>query len=156
MQGVGYVNELIARLTNTPVQDETQTNKTLTSNPATFPLGRSIYADFSHDNQIIAIYAAMGLLNEHHEVLSTTQINRQTEWDTSDVVPFSSEMIVERLSCARGKAEEYVRVLINDAVQPLSFCGGDKDGLCKLSKFVESQSYARNNGEGDFEKCFAS
>lgn len=151
MQGVGYINELIARLTNSPVRDNTQTNRTLTSNPATFPLNRSIYADFSHDNQMIAIYAAMGLLNEQHEVLSTAQINPKTQWDTSDIVPFSSEMIVERLTCGK---KQYVRVLINNKVQPLNFCGADENGLCELSKFVESQSYARNDGEGDFEKCF--
>lgn len=109
---------------------------------------------------MIAIYSAMGLLNERHEVLDPTQINPKTEWDTSDIVSFSAEMVVERLSCAWGppargrKAEDYVRVLINDALQPLGFCGADKHGLCTLSKFVESQSYARNNGEGDFEKCF--
>ncbi len=91
--------------------------------------------------------------------MSTTKINRNTEWDTSDIVPFASEMAVERFSCAqksaRGGEEDYVRVLIDDAVQPLSFCGGDKNGLCKLSAFVKSQSYARNDGEGDFQKCFA-
>jgi hypothetical protein len=62
VQGVGYVNELLARLTQAPVNDSTQTNTTLTANPATFPLDRTLYADFSHDNEMAAIYAAMGLL----------------------------------------------------------------------------------------------
>ncbi|KAF5363805.1 hypothetical protein D9756_000048 [Leucocoprinus leucothites] len=156
VQGVGYVNELIARLTNSPVRDNTQTNRTLTSNPATFPLNRSIYADFSHDNQMIAIYAAMGLLNEKHEALNNTRVNSKTEWDTSKVVPFSSEMVVERLTCADQRVKtEYVRIFINDALQPLGVCGGDEDGLCRVSEFLESQSYARNDGEGDFQKCFA-
>ncbi|KXN84944.1 3-phytase A [Leucoagaricus sp. SymC.cos] len=156
VQGVGYVNELIARLTNSPVRDNTQTNRTLTSDPATFPLNRTIYADFSHDNQMVAIYSAIGLLNKKHEVLDNTKINPKTEWDTSDIVPFSAEMVVERLSChSYGRAKEYVRILINDAIQPLSFCGGDNNGLCELSRFVESQSYAQNDGEGDFQKCFA-
>ena len=50
-QGVGYVNELIARLTNTPVQDHTSVNHTLDSDKGTFPLGPEVplYADFSHD-----------------------------------------------------------------------------------------------------------
>ncbi|XP_006456955.1 hypothetical protein AGABI2DRAFT_78719 [Agaricus bisporus var. bisporus H97] len=160
VEGVGYVNELIARLTNTPVRDNTQTNRTLDSDPATFPLDRSIFADFSHDNQMVAIYSALGLLNEKHEVLDETRVNPETEWDTSDVVSFSAEMVVERLSCAWDppvggyKPTEYVRIMINDALQPMSFCGADENGLCKLSKFVESQSYARNDGDGDFEKCF--
>ncbi|KAF5333502.1 hypothetical protein D9611_002520 [Ephemerocybe angulata] len=50
VQGVGYINELLARLTGMPVRDNTQTNHTLTASPITFPLDRTIYADFSHDN----------------------------------------------------------------------------------------------------------
>ena len=50
-QGVGFTNELIARLTNVSVNDYTSTNRTLDSNPATFPLGRKLYADFSHDSK---------------------------------------------------------------------------------------------------------
>lgn len=106
---------------------------------------------------MVAIFSAMGLLNEKHEVLNDTRRNPDTEWDTSKVVPFSSEMIVERLACRSQRAsEEYVRIFINDALQPLGFCGGNKDGLCRLSKFFDSQRYARHDGEGDFQKCFGS
>ncbi|KAF5353129.1 hypothetical protein D9758_008805 [Tetrapyrgos nigripes] len=61
VQGVGYTNELLARLMDQPVRDHTQTNSTLDRNEETFPLGRGIYIDFSHDNQMIAIYSAIGL-----------------------------------------------------------------------------------------------
>lgn len=50
-QGVGFSNELIARLTNATVNDHTSTNRTLDSNFATFPLGKRLYADFSHDSK---------------------------------------------------------------------------------------------------------
>jgi hypothetical protein len=40
-----------------------------------------------------------------------------------------------------------VRILVNDAVQPLEFCGGDEYGRCTLSNFVESQEYAKSGGE---------
>lgn len=109
---------------------------------------------------MVAIYSALGLLNEKHEVLNVTRVNPDTEWDTSDVVSFSAELVVERLSCASGspaegfKPTEYVRIMINDALQPLNFCGADENGLCELSKFIESESYARHDGEGDFEQCF--
>jgi len=105
---------------------------------------------------MVAIFSAIGLLNEKHEALDNTRRDPNTEWDTSKIVPFSSEMTIERLSCKnQGMSEEYVRIFINDALQPLSFCRGDKDGLCRLSEFIDSQSYARNDGEGDFEKCFS-
>ena len=60
-------------------------------------------------------------------------------------------MITEKLRCG-GK--EYVRIFVNDALQPLKFCGAESDGMCELGAFVESQAYARSDGSGDFEKCY--
>ena len=50
-QGVGFANELIARMTNRPVEDHTSVNHTLDGSNITFPLGHGhpLYADFSHD-----------------------------------------------------------------------------------------------------------
>lgn len=150
VQGVGYVNELLARLTGMPVRDNTQTNRTLDSSPITFPLNHTIYADFSHDNELIAIYSAIGLFKQP-EPLDPTKPNPGRTWVASHLVPFSGRMVTERLSCAdRGK--KYVRILVNDALQPLEFCGAG-DGLCLLEAFVDSQEYARSDGAGDFEKC---
>ncbi|KAG6877281.1 hypothetical protein C0993_008875 [Termitomyces sp. T159_Od127] len=154
VQGVGYINELIARLTGKPVSDNTQTNHTLDASPETFPLDRTIYADFSHDNQMIAIYAAMGLFRQS-VALNPTYPDPKRGWITSHLVPFSARMITEKLICTKNKEAEYVRIFVNDALQPLEFCGGDKHGLCTLDAFLMSQSYARNDGNDDFEKCFA-
>ncbi|KIK65846.1 hypothetical protein GYMLUDRAFT_158434 [Collybiopsis luxurians FD-317 M1] len=156
VQGVGYINELIARLTSTPVNDSTQTNSTLDASPLTFPLNRTIYADFSHDNQLIAIFSAMGLFRQAKE-LNPSNPDPTRTWITSQLVPFSGRMIVERLHCrvSFGRPNEiYVRILVNNAVQPLEFCSGvTSEGLCELSKFVESQSYAISGGAGDWQKC---
>ncbi|KAF9443982.1 phosphoglycerate mutase-like protein [Macrolepiota fuliginosa MF-IS2] len=186
VEGVGYVNELLARLINQPVQDRTQTNTTLDSNPETFPLGRGIYADFSHDNLIVAVVSAMGLFKNHRMgdtsntgVLDPEKLDRSRAWFLSRIVPFSGRMVVERMECGiplnddavgyddstgmkerqRRRAERndsvYVRILMNDAVQGLEFCEGvDGDGLCPLHAFVHSQAYARENGQGDWERCF--
>ncbi|KAH9899417.1 phytase [Cubamyces lactineus] len=154
VQGAGYINELLARLTSQPVRDHTQTNRTLDSSPATFPLNRTLYADFSHDNQMVAIFSAMGLFQQPAP-LDPTKPDPHRTWRVQRIVPFSGRMVVERMQCAGGANEQYVRVLVNDAVQPLEFCGADAHGLCTLDAFVESQGYARNDGEGDFEKCFA-
>jgi hypothetical protein len=50
-QGVGFTNELIARMTGKPVDDHTSVNHTLDESNTTFPLGGGhvLYADFSHD-----------------------------------------------------------------------------------------------------------
>lgn len=152
MQGVGYVNELLARLTGSPVKDRTQTNSTLDSSPITFPLDRTVYADFSHDNQMVAIYGALGLLSQTSPP-SPTKANPQRTWVVSRLVSFSGRMITEKLRCFEaGTQADFIRILINDAVQPLAFCG--PDGLCGLEAFMASQTYARSNGDGDFEKCF--
>ena len=152
VQGVGYINELLARLTGQPVQDETQTNRTLDSSPATFPLNRTIYADFSHDNQMVAIYSAIGLFRQKVP-LPTTSDDPNRTWRVSHLVPFAQRMVTEKLKCDKG---DFVRVFVGDALQPQDFCGADSSGMCSLDAFVESQSYARKNGEGDFQKCFNS
>ncbi|KDQ61378.1 hypothetical protein JAAARDRAFT_171559 [Jaapia argillacea MUCL 33604] len=159
VQGVGYLNELLARLMGKPVRDNTQTNHTLDSSPETFPLGRSVYADFSHENTMIAIYSAMGLFKQDKDLDPTALADEHGRtWIASRMVPFSARMVVEKLQCAKGKGrglvkKEWVRVLVNDALQPLEFCGKG-NGLCTLKKFVKSQSYARHDGKGDWDKCF--
>ena len=142
-------------MTDTPVKDQTQTNRTLDSSPTTFPFGRSIYADFSHDDQITAIISAIGLFRQR-EFLDPTKPDPERTWHTSAIVPSSGRFVFERLTCSsNGKSEARIRVLAQDQVQPLEFCGADDSGLCTLNAFVESQSFARDNGNGDFEKCFA-
>jgi len=173
IQGVGYVNELLARLTGTPVKDATNTNTTLTSNPKTFPLDRPLYADFSHDNQIASIVSAIGLFrgpsytdngnangNGDGTSLSTDKIDEKRAWVFSRIAPFAGRLVVERLQCRKstvegnGKGEAYVRILADNAVQQLGFCkGATKAGLCKLEDFVESQVFARSNGDGKWALC---
>ena len=52
--GVGYIQELVARLTNTPISvHNSSTNATVNDNPATFPLGQSIYVDATHDTVVL-------------------------------------------------------------------------------------------------------
>ena len=52
-QGIGYVQELLARLTQTPLAGfDTSTNGTLDGNNITFPLDQPIYMDATHDTAI--------------------------------------------------------------------------------------------------------
>lgn len=154
-QGVGYVNELIARMTNSPVKDQTTTNHTLDSNPSTFPIGKNhtLFADFSHDNDMMNIFSAFGLFNTTTPLSNTTFTppEKTDGFSASWVVPFAGRAYFEKLQCD-GQTEEMVRVLINDRVVPLETCGGNQRGLCTLSKFVESLSFARAGGF--WEKCF--
>ena len=152
-QGIGYVNELIARLTETPVQDETSSNRTLDADPNTFPLDRKVYADFSHDNDMSSIFAALGLYNNTKPLSpDTLQGTKETNgYSAAWTVPFAARAYFEKLKC-KGEKEEFVRVIVNDRVLPLEFCGGDRFGRCRLEKFVESQRFARSGGYWD--RCF--
>ena len=159
VQGVGYVNELLARLTHTPVRDRTQTNRTLDASPVTFPLDRTVYADFAHGSVMIAIYGALGLFPQVRDLDGGWADPRRT-FVIAEMVPYAARLVTEKMECrgAPGNAEEgaeraeYVRIMVNDAVQPLN-CGG-VDGICELQKFVESMWYARTDGDGDWDKCF--
>lgn len=148
-QGVGFVNELLARITNTTVTDHTSTNSTLDSSYSTFPLGLPLYADFSHDTQITSILFAMGFFNTTNPNGGLNPTNRNSGqnigYSSSTTVPFSGRVYFEKMRCD-GIVEEVVRVLVNDAVQQMPFCGGDQLGRCTLSKFVESQGFARSGG----------
>jgi hypothetical protein len=154
-QGIGYVNELIARMTNTPVNDHTNTNSTLDDSEKTFPIGQtSLYADFSHDNDISGIFAALGLYNA---TKPPSKEKRQSPeelggYSAAWTVPFAARAYFEKMSC-EGQSEEFVRVLVNDRVMPLETCGGDKFGRCTLRKFVDSLSFAQSGGNWD--NCFA-
>ncbi|KAF8704572.1 histidine acid phosphatase family, partial [Rhizoctonia solani] len=162
-QGAGWVNELLSRLTNTPVEDYTTTNSTLDSNPATFPIGSSaprIFADFSSDNNIAMILSALGILRDAKPLPPSGPIPSSStqQFVVSKLVPFAGSTVVEKLSCPALPAKEYVRIIINDAVIPLTGltpCGkqGATEGLCALDKFVESQAYAKAGG--NWTTCLA-
>lgn len=149
VQGVGWTNELIARLTNQPLKDSTQSNHSLP-----FPLNRTFYADFTHDTEMIAIFSAIGLFKQSDDLPETKMPSFKSTWEVSMMVPFAARMVVERLTCS-GQSGQFVRFLVNDQVQSLGFCDdADSNGLCSLDNFVESQSFATSGGDGDWQKCF--
>ena len=53
-QGLGYAQELLARLTQTPLTNfnSTPVNQTLDDSNVTFPLNQPIYVDATHDTVI--------------------------------------------------------------------------------------------------------
>jgi 3-phytase len=151
-QGVGYVNELIARITRSPVTDHTSVNQTLDSTPSTFPLDAVLYADFTHDNSMTSIFDAFGLYNGT-KALSTSQVQSAAGEDadgysSSWTVPFAARAYFELQKCAAadGPEEEFVRVLVNDRVVPLHGCQVDGLGRCKKEEWIDGLEFARNGG----------
>ncbi|KAK4696243.1 hypothetical protein P7C71_g1642, partial [Lecanoromycetidae sp. Uapishka_2] len=153
-QGVGFANELIARLTGKPVVDHTSVNQTLDADPTTFPLGRTLYADFGHDNDMTAAFAALGLYNSTPLLPKTHSmtVEQMNGYSAAWTVPFAARAVFEKMQC-EGAVEEAVRVLVNGRVLPLQTCGGDTLGRCPLSRFVDSLSFAQ--GGGHWDRCFS-
>lgn len=145
-QGVGYVNELIARLTHSPVKDHTSTNQTLDQSPTTFPINRLLYADFTHDNTMLTIYGALGLFsNSTH--LPTDRVTSPREADgfsASWTVPFAARMYVERMRCNTDR--DLIRVLIDDRVVAPKNCKADKLGRCEAKDFLKGLDFAVKGG----------
>ncbi|KAK3319298.1 histidine phosphatase superfamily [Apodospora peruviana] len=156
-QGVGYVNELIARMTGRPVDDKTSTNSTLDHSNGTFPLDRKVYADFSHDNDMTSILGALGLYGgvDKERVSNTSRVDvRDMDgFSAAWTVPFAGRVYFEKMRCqGREMDEELVRVLVNDRVVRLRGCEADEQGRCALDKWVESLDFARKGGLWD--RCF--
>lgn len=152
-QGVGFVNELIARLTGEKVVDETSVNHTLDASPATFPLGRALYADFGHDNGMTAVFATLGLYDrtpglKKNRVMTDEEMGGYSARRT---VMFAARAVWEKMRCADVE-EELVRVVVNGRVVPLQRCGADRLGRCGLGAFVESLGFARSGGR--WKECY--
>lgn len=153
-QGVGFTNELIARMTNKPVNDHTSTNSTLDNNPETFPISEknALFADFGHDNTMISVFSALGLFKSTPPLSNTTleEAKALKGLSTSWIVPFGSRAYFEKMKCA-DIDEELVRIIINDRVVPLETCRADAIGRCKLNDFINSLTFAQQGG--DWDKC---
>lgn len=151
-QGIGFVNELLARMTGKPVEDHTSTNSTLDSSAETFPLDRKLYVDFSHDNGMMTVFAALRLFESTRPLPTTEKVSPEKlgGYSASRAVPFGARMYVEKMQCG-GSDEELVRIVLNERVVPLAGCDADKLGRCTLDKFVESMSFARSGG--DWDRC---
>ncbi|KAK4046794.1 hypothetical protein OIV83_005789 [Microbotryomycetes sp. JL201] len=157
-QGVGYVNELLSRLTGNlsfVTNDTTQVNQTLDRDPRTFPLDRMLNVDFSHDNQLLPIMTLLGLFNDDAP-LSPTKPNPDRQFVVSKIVSFAARLVVERIECTdeiNSRTTTYVRTLINDAAQSLQGkCSGQE--MCLLKDFIESLEESVARASQEYRRCF--
>ncbi|KAF1349733.1 histidine phosphatase superfamily [Delphinella strobiligena] len=168
-QGIGYVQELLARLQNQYItSSNSSVNSTITNNPTDFPLGRPFYADFSHDDILISRHSIPPDASRH--------------FNLGHLTPFGARLITEVIGCstpnptafhnhrtqyyptqygynAANATNKFIRMRLNNGILPLNtirggYCEGRTDGLCAMSRFVASQnaSYALSNYD---YACFA-
>ncbi|PIL30835.1 hypothetical protein GSI_07003 [Ganoderma sinense ZZ0214-1] len=143
VQGIGYVQELVARLTHTPISvHNSSTNSTLDDNPATFPLGQSLYVDATHEVVVLNVITALNLSTfAEGGPLPADHIPEHRKFKASHLAPFATNIQFQLLSC-ESHADPQIRIIINDGVVPLTGirgCPEDKDGKCPVPAFVEAQ-----------------
>jgi len=141
--GIGYVQELVARLTHTRIETHnSSTNATLDDNPITFPLDHDLYVDATHEVVVLYIITALNLTSfAANGPLPTDHIPKDRTFRVSELAPFSTNVQFQLLSCPSRESEQ-IRVIINDAVAPLTGiegCPDDAHGMCPIPTFVAAQ-----------------
>ncbi|THH15597.1 hypothetical protein EW146_g4910 [Bondarzewia mesenterica] len=143
VQGLGYIQELVARLSHTPIETHnSSTNATLNDNPVTFPLNQSLYVDATHEVVVLNVITALNLTSfAAFGPLPTDHIPKKRFFRVSELAPFSTNIQFQLLSCPAKHADQ-IRIIINDAVAPLTGiqgCPSDSHGMCPVDTFVEAQ-----------------
>lgn len=161
--GVGYVQELVARLQHRypqPDEEFTAINETLDNNPRTFPLNQTLYLDFSHDTTMFSMLTALGL-TQFEDFLPTSGPPEDRQLIVSHIVPFAARFNIEVIKAPRpvrakrskdphasayeekGGETTYVHLLINQRTlslgRSISECGKRDDGWCELETFIKAQ-----------------
>ncbi|KAH8180149.1 histidine phosphatase superfamily (branch 2) domain-containing protein [Sarocladium implicatum] len=172
--GLGYQQEVIARLQNhTLGYSGSNINTTLDSSTETFPLNQTLYFDFSHDTNIVAVLTAFGL-RQFADELPADKYPGEHAFTVSHVTPFGARLDIEiiktpkPLSAGRdgyleGGETKYIHFILNQRTLPLgkSFpeCDPDrKDGWCELDTFLKVQEEMPERAKfdyscyGDYEK----
>ncbi|KAF7329418.1 Acid phosphatase [Mycena kentingensis (nom. inval.)] len=166
-QGIGWVYELVSRLTGERITAAAATtNTTIVGSNITFPLDQPIYVDATHDTVISAIVVAMNFTSMAKTgPLPATHIPKNRSYVVNQISPFASNLVGQVLSCPASDSSPgstptptptHIRWLLNDAVVPLDRifgCGTSSSGLCSLDAFIAGMK--QRIEEVDFELgCF--
>ncbi|KDN39314.1 phosphoglycerate mutase-like protein [Tilletiaria anomala UBC 951] len=160
-QGIGYVQEFLARLTNgtIPADQITTQNSTLLT-PEYFPTDQPMYVDFTHDDIILSVLVALNYTHVVGEYLSATTMDDNRTFVLSHITPFAARLIFEVAECGStegGNSTQIIRTILNDALIPMNEaqgCTPRSDGSCLLSEFVQfQQATAYKAANFDFA-CF--
>ncbi|KAH8894638.1 histidine phosphatase [Thozetella sp. PMI_491] len=182
-QGIGYLQELTARLTNQLITvSNSSINVTIDNNTKDFPLGQKFYADFTHDDIIISLLTAMSLdYIRDPPTLTQWPPNPNRRFVLSHLTPFGARLVTEVIGCnstsptaetaastiyhagdngysVASASHKFVRMRLNHGILPLHTirgggCAGRTDGLCALEDFLASQSNATAMANYQFA-CF--
>jgi hypothetical protein len=157
-QGIGYVQELVSRLTQTRITTfDSAVNASIVTSPVLFPLNQSIYVDVSHDTVMSTFFVAMNFTSLNaNGPLPTDHIPKDQTYFVNQIAPFASNLVGQVLSCPASSKPTHIRWILNDGVLPLTGikgCKPDNDGLCELDTFIASMKQRIEEVDFDFD-CF--
>ncbi|KAK0618463.1 acid phosphatase [Bombardia bombarda] len=168
--GIGYQQEVIARLQNhTLGYSGSQINVTLDNNTETFPLNQTLYLDFSHDSNIIAVLTAFGL-KQFSLFLDPDEYPGPHNFTVSNLTPFGARLDIEIIETPKPLAADrsgylpnsgttkYVHFVLNQRTVPLGWsfpeCDVARvDGWCELGAFLQAQKDMPRRARYDYA-CF--
>lgn len=158
-QGLGYLQEFVARFTQTPITNyDSTTNSTLDSNPKTFPLNQSIYADATHEVVVADVLTALNLTALFGSgPLPTDKRDDSASFVASKVVPFATHFHIQVMECSDMSPTKQMRFILNDAVLPIDKsypgCEYNQDGLCPFDTVVAALQKRIEEIDFDYD-CF--
>ncbi|KAH9899070.1 histidine acid phosphatase [Xylariomycetidae sp. FL2044] len=124
-----------------------------------------IYVSFTHRELPPMVLVAMGLFNNSafggseaaiNETMPLDRINYRRAWRSSHVLPFLSNILLERLNCSGSygfEDGEYYRVLVNSAPQPLPDCADGPGTSCSRAGFETYVNDRVDMFSGFSDKC---
>lgn len=157
--GLGWVQEWLARVTETPITVFNSSTNSSYHTPEYFPLGKqNIYVDATHDTVISAVITSLNFSSfTKTGPLPSTHIPKNRSFNTADISPFASNLQAQIITCpSRWTSSpddarfdhKFVRWILNDGIVPLDGiegCGEDEEGLCDLETFVRSTNEFANS-----------
>ncbi|KAM0425975.1 hypothetical protein ACHAPT_008914 [Fusarium lateritium] len=126
---------------------------------------QDLYVSFTHRELPPMVLVAMGLFNNSqfggspsqiNDTMPLSRINYRRAWKSSHVLPFLSNIAIERLNCTGSYGYddgEYYRVLVNSAPQPLPDCADGPGTSCARSGFEDYLQDRVDMFTGFSDKC---
>jgi acid phosphatase len=124
-----------------------------------------LYVSFTHRELPPMVIVAMGLFNNSafggsasaiNDTMPLGRINYRRAWKSSHILPFLSNLAIERLNCKGSYGYddgEYYRVLVNSAPQPLPDCEDGPGTSCSRKGFETYLQDRIDMFQGFSEKC---
>ncbi|KAH7041984.1 histidine phosphatase superfamily [Macrophomina phaseolina] len=126
---------------------------------------QDLYVSFTHRELPPTVLVAMGLFNNSaytgtnnpNATMPNDVINHRRAWKSSNIIPFLTNVAIEKMSCDsygfEDAGDEFYRTLVNSSPQPLPGCIDGPGESCARSSF-EKWVQERGQMYGGFtEQC---